>query len=57
MPAAFVATGFADASTNATYFLGAAAAQAQQLCCGITNGRAFHIQLYAVRHHFDILFF
>jgi hypothetical protein len=50
----FITTSFAYIGTNATDFFCAAAAQAHELCSGITDSGTFHIKLNTARHHFYI---
>jgi hypothetical protein len=51
----FITTSFAYIGTNATDFFCAAAAQAHELCSGITDSGTFHIKLNTACHHFYII--
>ena len=56
VPAAFRRAGAAKRGTQPAYFCRLPASEAQQLGGGMAQRRAFHIELYAIRHHPDVVF-
>jgi len=54
--AAFVGTGLTGVGAKAADFFGFIGAKAHQLGGGVAQGGAFHIQLNAAGHHFDVFF-
>lgn len=55
MPGTFISASGTYSHTKPAQLHNLTASKAHQLCCRIADSRAFHIQLYTLSHHSDIL--